>query len=261
MKAELKTITPDWASEILETKNTRNRPLNARHVERLSKEIRNGNWKVNGDTICLNGDRLIDGQHRLAAVVATGISISSFVIEGIPSDVFDTKDVGRKRTAGDTLGVLGEKNSYRLAACLTLIEKYMTGRVDNNAAYSNTEIEELLRKYPLASQSLQTNHPLRGIIPPSVVDTCFYLFSQKDPALAQQFVEKVCRGSGLEEGHPWYVLRERLLSNSLSKAKMSKAYMFALCIKAWNHSRAGSRIKFLRFREKGDSTESFPVVQ
>ncbi len=138
MKAELKTITPEWAQKTLSEKNSGNRAMNRQHVELLAREMKLGRWKVNGDTICLNGSRLIDGQHRLAAVVASGVTIDSFVIEGIPCDVFDTKDIGKRRSGGDTLGVRGEKNAYRLAAALVMIDKYMTGRAEKAVTYSNT---------------------------------------------------------------------------------------------------------------------------
>jgi hypothetical protein len=261
MKANLMTITPEWAQKILNEKNAGNRPMNRIHVESLAKEMKRGAWKVNGDTICINEDRLIDGQHRLAAVVLSGVSIQTFVVEGLASDVFDTKDVGKRRSAGDTLGVRGEQNACRLASCLVLVDKYMTGRADKSVSYTNTEMEELLEKYHEARESLQTSYKAKGLILPSVLDACHYLFSRKDAALADQFVEKVIRGIGLEAGTPWYALRERLMGNSLSKAKMSKTYMMALCIKAWNHARAGTSVRFLRWREKGDAIEQFPVIK
>jgi len=261
MKANLMTITPEWAQKTLNEKNAGNRPMNKLHVASLAKEMKRGKWKVNGDTICLNGTRLIDGQHRLAAVVASGVSIQTFVIEGLSSDVFDTKDVGKRRSAGDTLGVRGEQNACRLAASLVLIDKYVTGRSDLSVTYSNTEMEELLEKYPEARNSMQTSYSTKGLILPSVLDACHYLFSRKDPVLADEFVEKVLRGTGLEEGTPWYVLRERLVGNSLAKAKLSRPYLMALCIKAWNHARAGSKVRFLRWRETGEAPEQFPVVQ
>lgn len=261
MKAELKTITPEWASEILAEKNAGNRPMNRIHVETLAKEMRRGKWKVNGDTICLNGDRLIDGQHRLAAVVMSGMPIQSFVVEGLPSDVFDTIDVGKRRSAGDTLGVLGEKNTRCLAAVLALVDKYVTGRSEKSVTYTNTEIEELLKKYPNVRNFVQSNGKSAGLIQQSILYACHYLFSQKDPDLADEFVEKVVSGAGLDVSSPWYVLRERLVSNSLSKGKLSRVYVMALCIKAWNHARSGTALKNLRWREKGNAVEQFPIIR
>jgi hypothetical protein len=261
MKAELKTITPEWASKILAEKNGGNRAINEAHVARLAKEIKAGRWKVNGDTICLNGERLIDGQHRLAAVVKSGIAIQSFVIDGLPSDVFDTKDVGKKRSASDTLGVNGEINTRRLAAALVLIDRYCTGRMLKSVEYSNAEIEELLEKHPDVRKSVSMGHAVKLLIVPSVLDACHYLFSRKDQALADEFVDKVLRGAGLEPENPWYLLRERLVSNSLSKAKLPKTHVMALCIKAWNATRTGAPIKQLRWFDNGANAEQFPLIR
>jgi len=245
---------------VLKSRNSGNRPLSRSHVEHLTKEMVNGNWKINGDTICLNCEKLIDGQHRLAAVVASGVTIKSFVIEGLPSEIFDTKDIGKRRSAGDTLGVRGEKNACRLAATLVMIDKYMTGRADMSVKYTNSEIEGLLEKYPDVRTSIHSNHS-SGIIAPSVLDACHYLFSKKDVALADEFVEKITRGAGLVEGSPWYVLRERLLRNNLSKAKFKKPYIMAICIKAWNFTRAGKPVRVLTYREEGAHGEAYPIVQ
>lgn len=259
--AKLVTITPALAQQMLTEKNVLNRPIRDKHVAALAKDMAEGRWKVNGDTICLGKTRLIDGQHRLWAVVMSEVTIQSFVVEGLDDDVFDTKDVGRRRTAADTLAVRGEKNIHRLSAALVMVDKYMTGRADISVAYSNEEVSALLDKYPGMRDCIQSSIKVSGLLPGSVVDACYYLFSQVDRALADDFIEKLKRGSGLVEGDPWYTLRERLLQNSLAKAKLSKPYLFAICIKAWNAKRTGHKLKVLVWRMGGDAPEAFPVIR
>jgi hypothetical protein len=259
MQCELKTITPEYASSLL-VRNVGNRALSRSHVESLAKEMRAGRWKVNGDTICVNGSRLIDGQHRLQAVVESGVTIQSLVVTDLPSDVFDTKDVGKRRSPGDTLSVLGVPNAARLAAALALVDAYCTGRGDVRVHYTNTEVEGLMHKYPDVMASIQSTVNGKSLLQPSVLDACHYLFSQKDKGLADEFVVKVLKGTGLTEGSAWYVLRERLVANSLSKAKLSRPYLMALCIKAWNCERSGKTVRCLRWREKGDAVEPYPVI-
>jgi hypothetical protein len=261
MKAELRTITPAWARKVLKEQNTKNRAMNMKHVAKLAEEMRSGRWKINGDTIRFDDHILVDGQHRLAAVVMSGITIQSFVVEGLPNDVFDTIDCCLKiRKPGDMLGVRGEKNCYRLASALALTDRYMTGRGDKSVEYTNTEIEELLEKYPTVRESIQISAKAKGLMPPSLLDACHYIFSQLDKLMADEFVTKVIKGTGLADGDPYHVLRERLLDNSLSKAKLSKPYMLALCIKAWNCTRKGVKVRYLRWRTTGEVTETFPVA-
>ena len=203
---------------------------------------------------------IIDGQHRLYAVVASGITIQSWVINGLPSDVFDTIDSGKRRSAGDTLGCRGEQYACRMAAALIMIDKYMTGRVEKSVKYSNTEVEGLLAKYCDVRKSLMTAINGKGLLLPSILDSCHYLFSKKDPVMTESFMEKVLKGVGLEENDPCYVLRERLMTNSIANTKLSKAFMMALCIKAWNAARQGKRITKLQLNLVDGKMGVFPVV-
>jgi len=261
MKAALKTITPARAQKMLGN-NTGNRALAPSHVDQLTKEMKRGRWKVNGDMIRISVTRrILDGQHRLTAIVKSGMTIQSWVMEGLSDDIFDTIDLAKRRSGGDTLGCMGEKNAYRLSAALRLVDKYMTGRVERSINYSNGEVRELLEKYPEVRESIQTAVKGKKLILPVLIDACHYLFSRKDPRMAGQFMERLLHGSGLEEGDPEYVLRERLVSNSLSKAKLSKAHVFALCVKAWNHARAGTKVQHLKLTERDGKLIEFPVVQ
>ena len=237
-------------------KNTRNRSLNQLHVESLAKELSSGRWKLNGDAIRLSKDRVIDGQHRLAAIVKSGISMQTLIIEDLSDDVFNTIDIGRRRSGGDTLSVLGYLNSTRLAAMLAVIDRYMTGRAEKYVTYSNTEIEILSNKYPDAQSAMQASNVSRGLISPSILDACYYLFSKKDQQLADDFIKSAIKGIDLVEGDAWYLLHERLLQNSMAKAKLPKDYIFAICIKAWNAKRSNTKIKVLKWI----SDESFPFI-
>lgn len=260
MNVQLKTITPIDAERMLRL-NTGNRPVNQSHVAMLAREMERGQWKVNGDTICLNGSRLIDGQHRLLAVVKSGQEIQTLVVEGVDSNVFDTKDVGRRRSAADTLAVRGEKETKKLAAALVVIDKYVTSRMTQCVRYTNTEVEELLQKYPEVRESIGKTRETKKLLPAAVLTGCHYLFSQKNKADADRFVHELISGQNLREGDPVYVLRERLVQNSLAKAKLGREYIMALMIKAWNHRRDGNSIRHLRFRQEGDTPEAYPVVQ
>lgn len=261
MKVTTMLITPQMAEEMLKG-NVHNRPMSETHVRELMREMESGRWKLNGDTICFNGKCLLDGQHRLEACRRSGVPFTSLVVEGLPDDVFDTKDCGKRRSASDTLALRGEQNTTKLAAVLAFVDRYMTGRMDQCVRYSNTEVEQLLERYPRARKSVSVcMSKTTPLLPFSVLAGCHYLFAHKDEALADLVVLQVCKGANLKEGDPIYILRERLLQNSLAKAKLSPTYMAALFIKAWNYTRAGRQLRQLRYRECGISPEPFPVVE
>lgn len=262
MKAKLETITPEIAAKMLE-RNTANRPAYKKDVSAIAREIKEGRWKVNGDTICLNGEAIVDGQHRLLAVVESGIPIETFVIYGVPSDVFDTKDIGRRRSPADTLSVDGEIHTRALAAALVVLDRFKHEvEIDDHKKYSNAEIRELLEKYPLMRESVRRGKSgANGLMPPSVLCACHYLFAEKDRQDADLFVDLLHSGVGLGVDDPVFLLRDRLIRNACAKAKLSRRYIMALTIKAWNYWSSGKVLRQLRFRETGDVPESFPVVE
>lgn len=261
MKPEIKTITPEIAKKMLE-KNSKNRQLSHTNVQKLAREIKAGRWRLNGDMIRISVDGdVLDGQHRLWAVVRSGMTIQTWVMYDVPGDVFDTIDVGKRRSAADTLSCMGEKHARDLAALLTLIERYMTGKALTGIEYNNSEMQVLLMKYPDARAHLVSDTSKARLLPPSVLNVCHYLFSKKDPVLAREFLEKIVTGTGLEKGDPWHALREKLLDNLVSTSKLPKAQIWACCVKAWNCAREGRRITRINLLREGANAEDFPEVE
>lgn len=257
-------ITPDMAERLLE-RNVRNRPLKSQSLAFLCRELREGRWRQNGDTIRIDADgNLIDGQHRLEAVRLTGISITTLLVTDLEPDVFDTIDSGARRSAGDTLAVAGEKNGRNLAAALVLVDELLTSDTPfgRSVKVSNAEILLMLDKYTGVRDSISWGKALspRLAVPPSLSTALHYVLSLHDRVKAERFFQSIQTGELLQANDPEYLLRERLLDNSTAKGKMSRRYMAALFIKAWNASLRGQKLKFLRFREVGDAPEVFPKI-
>jgi hypothetical protein len=92
-------FTPDIARQLLEH-NTHNRRPNMGVVRRYCNEMTNGQWLFCGDTIrCDWNGTLLDGQQRLMAIVATGLSQRFVLVEGLDPDAMWVIDRGRKRTS------------------------------------------------------------------------------------------------------------------------------------------------------------------
>lgn len=260
MKVTIENVTPATAEQWL-ARNTRNRPIRLSHVNFLSAEMTAGRWKVNGDTICFSKDALIDGQHRLHAVIASGKSITTVVVRGTEQGAFDTKDVGSKRSAGDVLSVLGYDYATAIAAALPLVDQYMTGQPIAGVRYANSQIKDLMAKYPDIRDSVARCASSRRLISGSILSSCHYLFAMKDREAADRFVDELIKGVGLEAGDPVYSLRERLMQNMMGKAKMQRRYIMAITIKAWNARRRGATITRLSWSESRNRAEPFPLVK
>lgn len=253
-------ITPEKAKTLLGN-NPTNRPHRLDHSKYLANEMICGHWRFNGDPIrvCEDG-RVMDGQHRLMAVILSGITIDSNITYGLPWEVFKTIDTGRRRSAADVLAINGEKNCKNLSAALCCVDRYLTGRVKHANKYSNSEVAGLLEQHPLVRESIPVGSGLNRLAPQSIVSACHYLFSQKNAPEAARFFSDLQSGSMLAEGDPVFALRTTLIRNSMSKTKMGNVHVFAVIIKAWNYRRQGKRSVVLQFKSHGDIQEKFPEI-
>ena len=263
MKITQVVLTPDMARDMMR-KNTHNRPIKRNHLAFLIREMVEGRWKMNGDPIRIGKDgSLIDGQHRLVAIIQTGISINTVLMTGMDLDVFETIDSGASRSHGDTLAVAGQSNSRNLSAALIVVDELLAGKTDfkRTKKISNAEILVLMEKHVAIKNSLHWARPTRNIVPYSVSVALHYLFSQTSPEKADSFFEKIRDGIGLKYDDPAYLLRQRLISNATTKGKITRRYMIALFIKAWNAYSSSRSLKCLKFTDSGESIETFPIIK
>lgn len=262
MKVKIVILTPELATELLQ-KNTINRPVTWTKVDEWASMMRAGAWKQNGDTVRLSTcDTLLDGQHRCHAVIKSGVAIDVIMVEGLDRSVFDTIDSGKKRSAADVLGAVGEKNRTCLSACLARVEDLICGRRPSTKAAQNNDVLGLLQKYPKATDSvaLISNTASHTGVPPSLLSALHYVFSTIDRDSADQFVVDLAKGAGLTDSDPIYVLRERMLKEKMGKSKLPTHEVCALCIKAWNHRMAGKTVRALRWRNDENRPEAFPKI-
>lgn len=83
MHSEILIVTPDMAKQWIIT-NKSNRPVKSWAVNRYAKDMIAGNWSSNHQGIAFDMDgNLADGQHRLLAIIKSGISIKMLVTWGV----------------------------------------------------------------------------------------------------------------------------------------------------------------------------------
>lgn len=138
------TITVARARTLLK-KTGRQRPISKARVARYVKEMLAGRWVQTGEPIHLSkSGHLLNGQHRLSAIVESGIPCDMVVIEGVPDDAILHMDTGGKRSIGDILGIyLGVENPKSVASTLT---QYLIINAQGNSKPSNST-EDYLAAY------------------------------------------------------------------------------------------------------------------
>lgn len=256
-------VTPEIAHEWLGY-NTHNRRLRQRVVEAYARDMTAGHWRWNGESVKFAADgTLLDGQHRLAAVVKADVTVPMLVIRGLPAETQDTVDGGAKRKFADVLQLRGETSSSILAAVVRRVTLWESGlrRGGGNFAPTNAQLLQTLEKHPqLREIATFGAHVAHGCAAPgSLCGFGFWLFSQIDQEDATFFFERLRDGQNLARGNPIYELRKAIEASRSVRGQRSDTYLTAIMIKAWNAYRAGEQIAVLRFRPGGAKPEQFPV--
>lgn len=268
IKITIVTITPQYAEELL-GRNPRNRILRPRNLANLERAMLNGEWELNGEAIKVDTDGFVlDGQHRLHAVVNTGVSIQTILVEGLPSETQDTMDTGKSRTLADILQIRGEANATALAALIrrvVLVERHglPVAFLSSTAGYVLTNRECLewfeenqwVRDYVHPGRKVARHSALNG----AGAGVLMWYFEMLDTEDAQHFFARLIDGVNLTERDPIHVLRKAhktIIDDS--RGERNQRYIAAITIKAWNAYREGREISMLKFRPGGANPESFP---
>jgi len=264
LSSEVATITPPMAEAWL-ARNKRNRHLAPWLVDRYAKAMGRGEWRLNGDPIRFDevGD-LLDGQHRLAAIVKSGITVESVVLRGIPAITQDTMDTGRKRTIADVLALRGEAHAIPLAAALNTLHKLETDAWRANATPTAQQALALLNSHPGLRASVPVGERTARRVPGlagGITAALHYHFSGIDDAAeadAKDFFERLASGADLDEDSPILTLRRTFGRLHAERGHASAVRMTALVILAWNAYRDGRPLKLLRWSPGGSRPDSFP---
>lgn len=257
---EFEMVTPELARQYLLT-NKINRPVNDRNYEKLVSDMKRQNFKVTGEPIqfCQNGT-LLNGQHRLLAIVETGVTLSINIVRGLDPEAFKFIDTGKKRNASDVLGIEGFANPQRMAAMAVFIKNYKSGliRDKNSLGVTNSDVLDFVKnnsekmiescKYGFNKE----NKIMKGI----TLSSMHFILSELNSEKANDFCWSLITGERLEKGNPIYVLRAKLIHDLASTAKLRPVIKTALIIKAWNYYIKNKEIKLLRW---DSSIEEFLV--
>lgn len=242
----IETVTPADAEKWL-TKNTANRRIRRQQVERFARDMESGSWQENGEGICFAADgTLINGQHRLSALVISGTSIPMLVVRGLPMQAQDTMDDGAKRTMGDTFGFHGVASSHTAAAIVRRVLMWQEGVRTNNGALqpSKTEQLEAWRTDPVIREAVEASVQMRGRkqVPASIIGLTWWLFAQIDHEQCAEFWNGLYTGSNLDASSPIHVVREQIIRRNAQPGRVQETEYLAWIIKAWNLWRSGRTI-------------------
>lgn len=233
-------VDPGLAAEWLD-QNTANRKVSRGTVARYARDMESGAWQLNGESVKFSRKgRLLDGQHRLFAIVESGETVSMLVVEGLDEAVFDTLDGGEKRQFSHVLADRGVKNSATVASALKIIMCIERGISLSSFQTTNAELDEVLARNPgvIDCTAFSSVTPME----PGIATALSFLFARSDAAKAEEFFKKL-RGLGsFDEQDPvWHLTRRLSTKRGDKMGQDTPTTRIALSILVWNFFKAGEK--------------------
>lgn len=265
MKIQQIAISPSIARQFLEA-NTSNRRVKRPVVLRYASDMLLNKWKA--DTaefikVSRTG-KILDGQHRLFAVIEANKTISFHVATGLADEIFDVLDTGSMRNASDVFKIDGVKNDNVIPAIISnwyLLKQGVTDTIgaQKNTRLTNAMLLETYHKEPerwqeIAKNSMKLYDAFFKTLAPSIIGAHYALFRELDADKNELFFEQLCTGFNISN-RTVALLRNKLLEDKTSQKKISASLKTAFIIKAWNYFRIGKEVKYLKFNPE---SEPFP---
>lgn len=266
IQSEVQKITPQMANMYLD-RGGKNRETSPRRVEKYAAAMSRGEWKLNGEPIIINGwGGILDGKHRLSAVVLSGESIEMLVVSGIATSCFNTIDQGAGRSLADIFHIRGIENDTIVASAIRIMWTFDQGTpfsMGGRRYPSMDQMETLLAENPdihASAAFVAARVTRKGLIPQSTAALMHFYFSRLSPTDASMFCDQLLTGADLDAGSHLHMLRERLSTKSSVLKHLGAKSIAALTIKTWNAIRldkpATGEYPMWRTGKRG---EEFPV--
>lgn len=252
LTAKVEEITPELAKLLLR-QNTRNRSLRQADVDKYARDMKAGRWRTTGEAIKISESGvLLDGQHRLHAVIKAGVPVKTLVVWGVEDEAQHVMDTGAKRSVADALQLNGVKNAHLVAGGARVAMLWESGRLHRaeggmgyrSMAYTTSEVEQWLAKHLDFTDSVSLILRIRSRVPcpPSVLIAAHWHFAQTSRPDANRFFESLATLENLPSGSPILALY-RALARVREKGLDIYLHEYAKAFtRAWRYWRNGQSI-------------------
>lgn len=220
IEVDFEEITPAIAKKYL-ARNVTNRNLKDATIRSYESDMRAGSWLPTHQGIAFNDrDELIDGQHRLTAIVRAGVTVTMLVTRGLPGAIpgkktttMDAVDRGVPRSIGDQLKLQhGFSNPNLAVATVVMIGNLaLATRVRKQTVAQALKAMELYGRH-CAEIGKVIENPKERRFRRAPLSAAFTFARVVEPHAVDRFLNGLLTGASLEAGSPVLTLRNFLLS-------------------------------------------------
>lgn len=210
-------VTPAKAQEFL-AKNINNRPIRNGSIEQLTGIIERGEWRVTHQGLAFDkAGNLLDGQHRLHAIIRANKAVDILVTTGLDQETFAVIDCGRVRSFADRIKLV--EDEYENVAACRIARAYVFVTSTRGRLPTVDMLESAYNEMPEAFSAVASafrknvKKVTRGGVGAAVA-----AYIHKHRNKGREFLQALCSGEELEAGSPILVLREALIGGKVKGA-------------------------------------------
>ena len=188
VSVSLRRITPAMAADWLKRNHANYRSQIRRNIARLVSDMKCGRFGFTNASIAFDvHDNIVDGQHRLEAIVDSGVSVWCLVVRGMPDGSRENPaiDTGARRSVNTHLQHSGLHHTSTVVAATRLLLRLAATETKrfNVDSLSDTAIAEVVARSP----SLQAIDRISGIttkvpgLTPAVLGAWGWMYRHVNP--------------------------------------------------------------------------------
>jgi len=210
-------VSPALAHSYL-AKSAGNRQLNSDYVLSLAVAMESGKWDADASEIVFDEDgAMVDGHHRLHAIVAYGKPVRLLVKRGVSKSARGVIDTGRTRTIRDLFVMFRSGSDYlsvrkaALVCCVSLIVPGRGPSIRTLDAYDSW-MRQFKEGIDAAVEIGRAGGSAGSHLRLGPVAGAFAFAHKMNPKKVEAFMLKVRDGVELSRAEPAYTLRALLLN-------------------------------------------------
>lgn len=263
----VEVITPVIAKKMLEG-NTDNRKLRKFRVEQYADAIKRGMWDIQNDAITIaKSGRLLNGQHRLTAIVEADTAVQCLVLRGVDESTYSSIDAGLSRNLNDALlQAAGQGvNVSHISPIAKMMVAFDCGlNIYDTNAMALVQRQDVVDYYHKNNEMLEWAKNIGSKADNAVggIRTAWGVFavlaaSKHGKAKVEEFINLVIDGVGLKPGDSPLALRN-WLSRQRAHSRSATKTNIATFISNFNKWMVQEKISVVR--PYGGTWENFPEV-
>ena len=245
-------LTPALAAEWL-SKNEGNRREKFIKQAAYARDMKGGRWLLTGETFKFDkAGRLIDGQNRCRAVIASGVSIPALVVYDLEPGAQAAMDSGAPRSSRDALTFAGCTNEQTVAAIANVRNAWRSGLLQHcmsslpsGGRLTNTETvafaagNEGVEDVAAAANSIYS----RGLrLPRGAIGTALLELGSIDESDRDEFFARIVEVRTAGNGDPIAALIKRVNDERANRRRLLESTALFLLFRTWNTFRAGESL-------------------